>query len=135
MKILTNGCFDILHYGHIVYLETCKTLVPDAHLIVAINSDASVKKLKGLTRPLQPEAQRAHCLLALTVVDEVIIFNETRINKLLKNIQPDVWIKGGDYTLESLDQSERHLAESLNIEIKFTGLIPGVSTTRILSKL
>ena len=100
MKIFTNGCFDILHRGHIEYLEASKAL--GTHLIVGLNSDESVRKLKGSSRPINNQVDRKYVLLALTCVDEVIIFNEDTPYNLIKSIQPDILTKGGDYTKEDI---------------------------------
>jgi len=100
MKIFTNGCFDILHRGHVEYLQASKAL--GDYLIVGLNSDDSVKRLKGSTRPINNQEDRKFVLLALTCVDEVIIFNEDTPYNLIKNIQPDILTKGGDYIKEDI---------------------------------
>ncbi len=100
--IFTNGCFDILHLGHITYLEEARKL--GKHLIVGLNADISVKQLKGESRPIFPENARARLLAALECVDVVVIFEETTADNLLKSLQPDIYAKGGDYKPESLPE-------------------------------
>ena len=100
----TNGCFDILHAGHVNYLASARAQA-DA-LLVGLNSDASVRELKGENRPIQNESDRATVLAALEVVDGVCIFNENRATRFLEMAQPDVYVKGGDYTVEDLPAEE-----------------------------
>lgn len=97
MKVFTNGVFDILHVGHVRYLQASKDLFPGAKLIVGINSDASVRRLKGDKRPINPQDIRREMLLSLRCVDEVIVFDEDTPYNLIKQISPDVITKGGDY--------------------------------------
>jgi len=98
--IFTNGCFDIIHRGHIELLEYCKSI--GGKLIVGLNSDSSVKRLKGKKRPINSEKDRKYLLESLRFVDEVIIFNEDTPLELIKKISPDIIVKGGDYTVESV---------------------------------
>ena len=93
--IFTNGCFDIVHRGHLELLSFCKSL--GGKVIVGINSDSSVKRLKGKNRPINSEKDRAFLLENLRTVDEVIIFNEDTPERLIKSIKPDIIVKGGDY--------------------------------------
>jgi rfaE bifunctional protein nucleotidyltransferase chain/domain len=95
MLIFTNGCFDILHVGHIQYLEQSRAL--GDRLIVGLNSDASVRRLKGPSRPINSQADRRRMLQALRCVDEVVIFNEDTPYELIKSLRPDIITKGGDY--------------------------------------
>ena len=127
MKIFTNGCFDILHRGHIEYLEASKAL--GTRLIVGLNSDESVRKLKGSSRPINNQVDRKYVLLALTCVDEVIIFNEDTPYNLIKSIQPDILTKGGDYTKE--DIVGYNIVDE-TIVIPFTN---GYSTTETVRKM
>ena len=98
--VFTNGCFDILHRGHVEYLKESKKL--GNYLIVAINSDSSVKRLKGKARPLNTQEDRAFVLKAIKYVDEVIVFDEDTPYKLIKEIKPDIITKGGDYTQDTV---------------------------------
>lgn len=127
MKIFTNGCFDILHRGHIEYLEASKAL--GNHLVVGLNSDASVQKLKGFTRPINNQEDRKYVLLALTCVDEVVIFNEDTPYNLIKDIQPDILTKGGDYIKEDIVGYD---IVSKTVVIPFTD---GYSTTETVRKI
>ena len=126
----TNGCFDILHVGHVKYLKEAKKC--GDVLIVGLNSDASVKMLKGETRPINPQSDRAQVLAALNCVDYVVIFDEISPIELLKSIKPDVYVKGADYTLETLPEAKPLL--TLGIDIKFVDLVLGKSTSNIIKK-
>src|SRR5882724_10105349 len=100
--VFTNGCFDLLHVGHVRYLQAARAL-GDA-LLVAVNGDDSVRALKGPTRPINNEEDRAEVLGALACVDYLTIFHNERVTELLRTIRPQVYAKGGDYTVESLDK-------------------------------
>lgn len=126
----TNGCFDILHVGHVKYLKEAKKC--GDVLIVGLNSDASVKMLKGETRPINPQNDRAEVLTALSCVDYVVIFDEISPIALLKSIKPDVYVKGADYTLETLPEAKPLL--TLGIDIKFVDFVEGKSTSNIIKK-
>ncbi len=102
--ILTNGCFDLLHVGHIRYLHAAKQL--GGKVVVALNSDASVRKLKGEGRPVMNEQERAEILAALTDVDAVVIFPEPDVRAVIREIRPDVQAKGTDYTAESVPERD-----------------------------
>jgi rfaE bifunctional protein nucleotidyltransferase chain/domain len=102
--ILSNGCFDLLHVGHVRYLRAAKQL--GGRLIVAINADESVRRLKGEGRPLMPAAERAEILAALADVDAVVIFPEPDVRALIREIRPDVQAKGTDYTTENVPEAE-----------------------------
>lgn len=124
MKVVfTNGCFDILHRGHVEYLEASRKL--GNKLVVGINSDASVKRLKGPSRPINKQDDRAYLVNALKCVDEVYIFDEDTPYELIKQIQPDIITKGGDYTVETVVGND--LAHIVIIDIK-----EGYSTTNII---
>jgi glycerol-3-phosphate cytidylyltransferase len=131
--VATNGCFDLLHVGHLRYLIEAKAL--GDFLWVGINGDASVKELKGPGRPLVPEAERAELLAAWRVVDAVTIFPDVRATSFLKAVRPDVYSKGGDYTIASLDQEEAAALAACGAEIKIVPLVPGKSTTRLVEKM
>jgi D-glycero-beta-D-manno-heptose 1-phosphate adenylyltransferase len=128
--VVTNGCFDILHLGHVTYLESARNR-GDA-LLVGLNSDASTRELKGPSRPINPQDDRAAVLAALESVDGVCIFNEKRASNFLAHARPDIYVKGGDYTLETLDQEERRLVEQAGGRIVIVPLVPGKSTTKLL---
>lgn len=131
--VVTNGCFDLLHLGHVTYLENARNL-GDA-LLVGVNSDASVGQLKGPERPVNSEADRAAVLAALASVDGVCIFNEQTATRFLTAAQPDLYVKGGDYTLETLNQEERRAVESAGGKIIIVPVVPGKSTTALLQKI
>jgi rfaE bifunctional protein nucleotidyltransferase chain/domain len=130
--VFTNGCFDILHAGHVRYLQAARRL-GDA-LVVGLNGDASVRALKGPGRPINSEHDRAEVLCALGCVDYVTIFYEARVTGLLRTIRPQVYAKGGDYTPESLNPEELAALREVGAEIKILPLVPGKSTTAIIGK-
>ena len=131
--VVTNGCFDLLHVGHLRYLTEAKQF--GDILWIGLNSDLSVKELKGPNRPVNSERDRAEILAALRVVDAVTIFEGIRATDFLRVVQPDVYVKGGDYTIESLDISEREALLSVHAEIQILQLVPGKSTTSTLEKI
>ena len=130
--VLTNGCFDLLHTGHVRYLQQARDL-GDA-LMVAVNSDLSVRELKGASRPLNGELDRAEVLAALRCVDHVTIFGGKRVTEVIRQLRPAIYAKGGDYTLETLDPGERAALEEVGTEIRLLPLVPGKSTTALLGK-
>lgn len=131
--VFTNGCFDLLHVGHVRYLQLAREL-GDA-LVVALNSDASVRALKGPSRPITPEQDRAEVMGALAAVDFVTIFSEVRVTDVISAIRPQIYVKGGDYTVDTLDAGERAALEVAGTEIRILPLTPGKSTTGIVKKL
>ena len=131
--VVTNGCFDLLHLGHVCYLETARNQ-GDA-LLVGVNGDQSVRELKGPERPLNIEADRAAVLAALASVDGVCIFADRLATNFLGTAQPDVYVKGGDYTLETLNQDERRTVEQAGGRIVIIPFVPGKSTTALLQKI
>lgn len=131
--VFTNGCFDLLHVGHVRYLRQAREL-GDA-LIVALNSDASVRDLKGPTRPVNTEEDRAEILMALECVSGVVVFNEPRVTGLIEQIRPHIYTKGGDYTVETLNPEERAALESVGADIRILPLVPGRSTTATLQRV
>jgi len=131
--VVTNGCFDILHLGHITYLESARKL-GDA-LLIGVNGDEAVRGLKGPGRPVNSEADRAALLAALESVDGACIFTDVRATRFLAAAQPDIYVKGGDYTLETLDQNERRAVESAGGRIVLVPFVPGKSTTGLLEKI
>ena len=130
--VFTNGCFDLLHAGHVRYLQQARAL-GDA-LLVALNGDASVRALKGPTRPINSEDDRAEVLAALGCVDYVTLFHTERVTELVRTIRPQVYAKGGDYTVASLDPGERGALEEVGTEIRILPLVPGRSTTATIAK-
>lgn len=130
--VFTNGCFDLLHAGHVRYLNAARAL-GDA-LVVGINGDDSVRRLKGPGRPINCEEDRAEVVAALRAVDAVVIFPETRATRLIDLLKPDIYVKGGDYTVETLEAGERAVLEKINCSIHFIPLLEGRSTTSILEK-
>jgi formyltetrahydrofolate-dependent phosphoribosylglycinamide formyltransferase len=131
--VFTNGCFDLLHAGHVRYLRQARAL-GDA-LLVALNSDASVRALKGPARPVTTQDDRAEILRGLAAVDCVVVFDEPRVTRLISRIQPHVYAKGGDYTIHSLDPGERSALEQIGARIEILPLVPGRSTTNTLARL
>ena len=126
----TNGCFDILHVGHVRYLEKTKSLAD--YSIVMLNSDSSVKQIKGPERPINCEQDRAEILSALICVDYVVLFEEKSPAKLLEDIKPDIYTKGADYTLETLP--ERDVVIRNDIKVEFIEFVQGKSTTNVINK-
>ncbi len=131
--VLTNGCFDLLHTGHVRYLQQARAL-GDA-LLVAVNSDRSVRELKGPTRPLNSEQDRAEVLAALRCVDHVTIFDELRVTEVIQKLKPAIYAKGGDYTIDTLDASERESLSACVAEVKILPLVPARSTTRLIDQM
>jgi D-beta-D-heptose 7-phosphate kinase/D-beta-D-heptose 1-phosphate adenosyltransferase len=128
--VFTNGCFDLLHVGHITVLEQARRF--GDRLIVAINSDASVSSLKGPTRPIVGERERARVLAALAAVDAVVVFGEPTPLELIIAARPDVIVKGGDYAVETVVGSTQVL--SWGGQVKIVPIVPGFSTTRLIEK-
>jgi D-beta-D-heptose 7-phosphate kinase/D-beta-D-heptose 1-phosphate adenosyltransferase len=131
--VWTNGCFDILHAGHITYLQRAAAL--GDVLVVGLNSDASVRAVKGPDRPVVSETERALLLSALECVDLITIFSDATPLALLQEIQPDVYVKGGDYTLDTIVQEERRAVESYGGRIEIIPGVAGRSTTGIIRKI
>jgi rfaE bifunctional protein nucleotidyltransferase chain/domain len=131
--VLTNGVFDLLHTGHLYYLQKARAL-GDA-LFIALNSDASVRELKGPLRPVQNETERAYALGALWFIDGIVVFREKRLTNEVLALKPDVYSKAGDYTLEKLDPGERAALENVGAKIDFMPFLPGFSTTNLIAKI
>ncbi len=129
--VVTNGCFDILHVGHVRYLNETKACAD--RLIVLMNSDKSVKSIKGEGRPINSENDRAEVLCALSAVDYVVLFDEKSPAELIDEIKPDFYTKGGDYTIDTLP--ERDVILKNNIKVKFITFVDGKSTTNIINKI
>ena len=131
--VVTNGCFDLLHLGHVTYLEAARQ--QGDLLLVGVNSDAAVRALKGPDRPVNSEGDRAAVLAALQCVDAVCLFTDRTATRFLAAAQPDVYVKGGDYTLETINQEERRTVEAAGGTITLLALVPGKSTTALLKKI
>jgi len=131
--VVTNGCFDLLHLGHVTYLETARNL-GDA-LLIGVNGDASVRALKGAGRPLNSEGDRSAVLGALEAVSAVCVFPEMEATRFLSVARPDIYVKGGDYTLDTLNQAERRAVESGGGRIVIIPFVPGKSTSEIVRKM
>ena len=131
--VVTNGCFDILHAGHVLYLQAARQ--HGDTLLVGLNGDASVRQLKGEGRPVNPEQDRALVLSALESVSAVCVFTELHATRFLELAQPDVYVKGGDFTVEQLPAEERRVVEAAGGRILIMPHAAGQSTTGILSRL
>jgi rfaE bifunctional protein nucleotidyltransferase chain/domain len=131
--VVTNGCFDLLHVGHVRYLQAARAL-GDA-LAVGVNGDASVRALKGEARPLNNEQDRAEVLAALGCVDYAAIFPEMRATRFLAQVRPAIYVKGGDYTPESLDREERRVLDEISAEIKIIAFEKGYSTSGLIERM
>jgi len=129
--VATNGCFDILHVGHVRYLQKTKSFAD--YSIVLLNSDRSVKSIKGPARPINNEQDRAEILCALSCVDYVILFDEDSPAALLDEIKPDVYTKGGDYTIETLPEAP--VMKKNHTRVEFIKFVEGKSTTGIIEKM
>lgn len=129
--IATNGCFDVLHAGHVSYLEQARS--KGDFLMVGLNSDASVTKLKGEGRPINTQDNRAAVLLALRCVDGVCVFEGKRCVDFLLACKPHLYVKGGDYTMDTLDPDER--AALGDAEVAFIPMVPNLSTSAIIAKI
>jgi len=131
--VLTNGCFDLLHSGHLYFLSEARKL-GDA-LIVMLNSEESVQALKGPTRPVQGNLERAYSLAALSFVDCICVFSTKRLDTQILQITPDIYAKAGDYTIETLDKDELQALRKVNTDIKILPFLEGFSTTKLIEKI
>ena len=129
--VTTNGCFDILHVGHVRYLEKTKSFAD--YLIVLLNSDKSVRSIKGPERPINNENDRAEVLSALKCVDYVVLFDEDSPRDLLDDMKPDVYTKGSDYNMETLPEADIMIKNGTRVE--FIDFVEGKSTTKIIEKM
>jgi len=129
--VLTNGVFDILHVGHVRYLQEARA--QGDMLVVAMNTDASVKKIKGQTRPLQNENDRAEILAALGCVDYVTMFSEKTAEDVVRVVKPDVYVKGGDYKIETLPEAQ--VVFAYGGSVKLLQFVDGKSSTNIINKM
>lgn len=129
--VFTNGCFDLLHIGHVRYLDAARAL--GDCLVVAVNSDASVRRLKGAARPIVPHRERAEVLAALGCVDYVVLFNADTPRRVIDTLGPDILVKGGDWALEEIvgrETVERRGGKVVRIKV-----VPGTSTTHIIERI
>ena len=131
--VATNGCFDLLHVGHVRYLRAARAL--GDLLAVGLNSDRSVHELKGSGRPIMTEIDRAEILAALECVDLVTIFPETRATRFLAAARPAMYVKGGDYSTETLNEEERAALKQIGAEIRVVPFEPGYSTSQLLEQI
>lgn len=131
--VATNGCFDLLHVGHIRYL--CAARAFGDVLIVGLNGDDSVHALKGSGRPVNNQNDRAEVLAALQCVDLVVVFPQKRATEFLELATPDIYVKGGDYKAETLDSEETGVLKKLGAKIEIVALEKGYSTSELLSRL
>jgi len=131
--VWTNGCFDILHAGHVTYLQSARKR--GDVMVVGLNSDASVQAIKGPERPIVPENERALIISALECVDHVVVFQDDDTVGLLDFLKPDIYAKGGDYTIDTINQDERKLVEGYGGKIALIPGVDGKSTTSIIQKL
>ena len=129
----TNGCFDILHAGHVRTLEAARR--HGDILIVGVNSDESARQLKGPGRPILRERDRAEMLAALTCVDLVVVYPELSALSLIQALRPEVWVKGGDYLLETVNQEERAFVESYGGQVALGERVEGASSTDIVARV
>jgi D-glycero-beta-D-manno-heptose 1-phosphate adenylyltransferase len=131
--VVTNGCFDLLHAGHVTYLEAARNL-GDA-LLVGLTNDVHVRQLKGAGRPVTTEHDRASVLAALASVDAVCIFPDLNAISFITLADPDIYVKGGDYTIDTINQDERRFVEGRGGKIAILPGVPGKSTTALLEAL
>ncbi|MCR5757032.1 MAG: D-glycero-beta-D-manno-heptose 1-phosphate adenylyltransferase [Selenomonas sp.] len=129
--VFTNGCFDILHAGHVTYLEAARA--QGDVLVLGLNTDESVRRLKGPERPINNEQDRAKVVGALQAVDYVVLFGEQTAEAVIAEVKPDVYVKGGDYTLETLPEAK--IVQSYGGRVAFIDMVEGRSTTNIINKI
>lgn len=131
--VATNGCFDILHAGHVEFLEEARRR--GDKLVVGMNTDWSVEQLKGPTRPINTELARLTVLCGLASVDLVVLVPETDMCQFLEVVRPDLWVKGGDYTIKTLDQGEVEAARNVHAGIEIIPVLHEHSTTRLINRI
>lgn len=129
--VATNGCFDILHVGHVRYLQQTKSFAD--YSIILLNSDKSVRSIKGPTRPINNEQDRAEILCALSCVDYVVLFDEDSPRNLLDEIKPDVYTKGADYTMDTLPEAD--IMKKNGTRVEFISFVEGKSTTKLIEQI
>jgi len=131
--VATNGCFDLLHVGHVRYLQAARAL--GDFLAVGLNGDRSVRELKGTARPITTESDRAEVLAALQCVDLVTIFPEIRATQFIVAIRPAIYVKGGDYSSETLNEEERAVLKEIGAEVRLIPFEAGYSTSRLIEQM
>lgn len=131
--VMTNGCFDLLHPGHLYFLK--EAAKQGSQLWVALNGDESVRALKGPTRPILSEKFRAYALAALDCVTGIFLFQTPRLDNEIRQFRPDVYVKAGDYTLDSLATPEREALQEVGADIRFLPFLEGFSTTELIAKI
>ena len=131
--VITNGCFDLLHSGHVYSLKQASAL--GDYLWVLINSDSSVKKIKGNKRPIIPEMDRAYVLSNLSFVNGVTLFNTKRLNKEIISLEPDIYVKAGDYDYDSIDKFEYNALLKVKSQIKFVSFLPERNTSSLINNI
>lgn len=131
--VLTNGCFDLLHAGHLYFLQEASKLADE--LWIGLNSDSSVRSLKGQQRPILPEQERAYALSCLRFVDAVFVFTAQRVTEEILTLKPDVYAKAGDYTIETIDKEEKAALQSVGTTIRFVPFADGFSTTSMVERI
>lgn len=130
--VLTNGCFDLFHAGHALYLQAARNL--GDLLVVAVNSDRAVAELKGPDRPLCSQEARCQVLAGMLCVDYITVFDDADATETIRRINPDVWCKGGDLSLDTIPPRQRAALEEMGVEIRFLPLLEGYSTTALVRK-
>ncbi|MHC4883566.1 MAG: D-glycero-beta-D-manno-heptose 1-phosphate adenylyltransferase [Planctomycetota bacterium] len=130
--VWTNGCFDILHAGHVLLLEQARAF--GDCLVVGLNADASVRRLKGPDRPINPARYRGRVLAALRCVDYVVVFRGNSPLRVIERLKPNIYAKGGDYTVDTVNQAERRLVEGYGGRVRTVGEIKGLSTTSLIER-
>ncbi len=129
--VFTNGCFDLLHAGHVRYLARARSF--GDCLVLGLNTDASVRRLKGPSRPINREEDRAEVVGALRSVDYVVLFGEETAEALIAEVRPAVYVKGGDYTLETLPEAK--IVQSYGGRVEFVDMVEGRSTTNVIERI
>lgn len=129
----TNGCFDILHIGHVRYLQQCRRECN--WLMVGINSDLTIRELKGEGRPINNEFDRCSIIRTLKPVDYAFVFNSTDVCRVLATIRPDIWFKGGDYTIQTLNQREVAVAQAQRTIVRIVPATEAVSTSKLVERI
>jgi len=131
--VATNGCFDLLHVGHVRYLQAARAL--GDFLVVGLNGDQSVRELKGSGRPITTQSNRAELLAALQCVDLVTVFPQIRATQFIVTIRPAIYVKGGDYSAETLDEEERAVLKEIGAEIRLVPFEAGYSTSGLIEQI
>ena len=131
--VITNGCFDIFHRGHATYLMRARE--QGDLLLLALNSDNSVKAVKGPNRPVNKENDRAFIMACLPFIDAVVVFDTSDCVELLSQLKPDIYVKGGDYSIDTINQDERKILDKMGCKIKLLSHVPGYSTTSAIEKI